>query len=238
MKNILITGGAKRIGAKIAYTISNLQFKKNLIIHYNSSHDEALKLKESLINKNTEVFLFQADFTKIEQIKNLIEFTRENFGFLNVLINNASIFQKNDFISADDSQFMNYLNVHLTATFLLSKFLLNSQNLQRDKIIINMLDERRSFNDKIQNYGNYFYYSMTKHMMFLMHQYLQKELGKSHNIKIYGILLSLVLPNSIDAEYFKKNHIEQKNIDEKLLRISEVIKEIFLNNPESKDFII
>ena len=101
-----------------------------------------------------------------------------------------------------------------------------------------MLDERRSDNEKIQNYGEYFYYSLTKHMMFVMHQYLQKEFEKSQNIKIYGLIMGLVLPNSTDIEYFKKNHIDQKNIDEKLYKISQILKNIFDDDIEVKDFYI
>ena len=235
--NILITGGAKRIGAKICEIIANFPYKKNIIIHYYRSHEEAFLLKESLVNENTDIFLFQADLTKIDGIKLLSQFIEENFDHLDILINNASIFQKDTFSNQkNDSRFMNYSNMHLTAPFFLSKFLINSQSNR--KIIINMLDERRSDNEKIQNYGEYFYYSLTKHMMFVMHQYLQKEFEKSQNIKIYGLIMGLVLPNSTDIEYFKKNHIDQKNIDEKLYKISQILKNIFDDDIEVKDFYI
>ncbi len=237
INNILITGGAKRIGKKISEMISKLPYTKNLIIHYNNSHNEALELKTSLENKNTNIYLYKADFTKIEEIESLLKFIKENFNQLNILINNASLFQKTPLKQTDNNNdFLNYSNIHTAAPFLLSKFLINSKSDK--KIIINMLDERRSSNKSICNYGEYFYYSMTKHMMFLMHQYLQKEFNQYNEIRIHGLIMSLILPNNTDIDFFKKNHIDEKISNTKISKILRIIKKILMNDLENKNFKI
>ena len=243
MRNILITGGAKRIGAEIIKMISCLPFKKNIIIHYHESRKEAEELKENFSNQWSNIFLFQADLTKYDQILSLIQFSKEVLSSIDILINNASIFQKDSFINDKDSHFMNYSNIHLTAPFLLTKFVMGSeaqdsrlQFSQKNKIIINMLDTRRCLNDNIKNYGEYFYYSMTKHMMFILHQYLQEEYRARQSIKIFGLMMNLILPNKNDAEYFEQNHTNKNHSNEKILEILKIVKEILMSDLESIDF--
>lgn len=236
MNTILITGGARRIGAEICKTIANLEFKKNLIIHYNNSHNEALELKSKLSSQNTAIHLFQADLTKENDLQSLIAFIKNNFGSINVLLNNASIFEKNHFL--DDINPSKYLDIHIKTPLLLSKLIIDNDRSNKDYIIINLLDEKRTSNKEIQNYGNYFYYSMTKHMMFILHQYLKKEISRYCNIKIYGLLLGLILSNDSDSEHFKKNNISQNIMEEKIIRIKEIIQSIFMQSPGNQDYFI
>jgi len=49
-KNALITGGAKRIGKKIALSLA--ENGCNVIIHYNSSEEEAIKVKKEAEKQN------------------------------------------------------------------------------------------------------------------------------------------------------------------------------------------
>ncbi len=250
MRNILITGGAKRIGAEIIKMISCFEFKKNIIIHYHQSQREAERLKENFSNQWSNIFLFQADLTKYNEILSLIQFSKERLNSIDILINNASIFQKDSFASDDDSYLTNYSNIHLTAPFLLAKFVMNSQVQesclqdsllqfsQKNKIILNMLDARRCSNDNIKNYGEYFYYSMTKHMMFILHQYLQKECMNNQSVRIFGLMMNLILPNKNDAEYFEQNQINTKSSNEKILEILKIMKEIFMGDLNSRDFEI
>lgn len=88
---ILITGGAKRVGAAIGRKLHAQG--ANLIVHYRSSLGEAQTLQRELNHKRADsVALVQADLLDIDRLSNLIEQAVNQFGKLDVLINNASSF--------------------------------------------------------------------------------------------------------------------------------------------------
>lgn len=90
-KVILITGGAKRVGAAICRRLHAQGAR--LIVHYRSSRDEAKALHDELTQKRSDsVALVQADLLDTELLPELIEKVVDRFGQLDVLINNASSF--------------------------------------------------------------------------------------------------------------------------------------------------
>ena len=60
-QKIIITGGATRIGAAIAESLSG--FSKEIVIQFNKSKISAEKLKKKLIENGTKVYLIKADLS-------------------------------------------------------------------------------------------------------------------------------------------------------------------------------
>ncbi|MDP1558696.1 MAG: pteridine reductase [Nitrosomonas sp.] len=90
-KVVLITGGAKRVGAAICRKLHARG--ANLIVHYRSSLEEALQLQTELNQiRSDSVALVQADLLDIMLLPDLIDKAAKRFGKLDVLINNASSF--------------------------------------------------------------------------------------------------------------------------------------------------
>ncbi|MGZ0018779.1 pteridine reductase [Nitrosomonas sp. wSCUT-2] len=90
-KVILVTGGAKRVGAAICRRLHAQG--AYLIVHYRSSLDEAKALSDELNRQRPEsVALAQADLLDTDLLPNLVEKAIKRFGHLDVLINNASSF--------------------------------------------------------------------------------------------------------------------------------------------------
>ncbi len=88
---ILITGGAKRVGAAICRRLHAQGAR--LVIHYRSSHAEAKALQYELNQQRSDsVALVQADLLDTDLLPDLIQKTIQRFGQLDVLINNASSF--------------------------------------------------------------------------------------------------------------------------------------------------
>ncbi|MEI8384360.1 MAG: pteridine reductase [Nitrosomonadaceae bacterium] len=90
-KVVLITAGAKRVGAAIC---RKLHLRgANLMVHYRSSLVEAQGLETELNQiRPGSVALVQADLLDISQMPRLISQTIQKFGKLDALINNASSF--------------------------------------------------------------------------------------------------------------------------------------------------
>lgn len=88
-KVVLITGGAKRVGAEITRALH--QQGANILLHYNTSATEALTLQSELNQlRPNSVVLAQANLLDIDTLPTLVNAATTHFGRLDVLINNAS----------------------------------------------------------------------------------------------------------------------------------------------------
>ena len=87
-KWILITGAAKRVGAKMAEVLHSNGF--NIVIHYNSSSETANILSAKLNQERTgSSIIIGGNLTDDSAIETLIPNVIEQTGRLDVLINNA-----------------------------------------------------------------------------------------------------------------------------------------------------
>ena len=90
-KVVLITGGAKRVGATICRRLHAAG--ANLMLHYRASAGEARLLQAELNHQRKDsVALIQADLLDLGKLPSLVEQTVQTFGKLDALINNASSF--------------------------------------------------------------------------------------------------------------------------------------------------
>jgi pteridine reductase len=90
-KTVLITGGAKRVGAAICRRLHAAG--ANLMLHYRRSAGEARLLQVELNHlRPGSVALIQADLLDIAKLPSLVEQTLASFGRLDGLVNNASSF--------------------------------------------------------------------------------------------------------------------------------------------------
>ena len=90
-KIVLITGGAKRVGAATCRLLHAQGAR--LMVHYRSSHDEAQALADELNHLRPDsCALVQGDLLEIDKLPRLVEATIKTYGRLDALINNASSF--------------------------------------------------------------------------------------------------------------------------------------------------
>jgi pteridine reductase len=90
-KTVLITGGAKRVGAAICRRLHGAG--ANLMLHYRASAGEARLLQAELNHtRPNSVSLIQADLLDLNKLPSVVEQTLQAFGGLDALVNNASTF--------------------------------------------------------------------------------------------------------------------------------------------------
>ena len=90
-KVVLITGGAKRVGAAICRRLHGAG--ANLMLHYRASAGEARLLQAELNHQRKDsVALIQADLLDLGKVPSLVDQTVQSFGRLDALINNAASF--------------------------------------------------------------------------------------------------------------------------------------------------
>jgi len=90
-KTVLVTGGARRVGAAICRRLHAAG--AGLVLHYRGSALEANALQAELnAQRGQSVSLLQADLLKLSAINKLVESAVEQFGHLDAIVNNASSF--------------------------------------------------------------------------------------------------------------------------------------------------
>jgi len=119
-KVILITGGAKRVGASICRLLH--AEGASLMIHYRSSTSEARALQAELnLQRANSVTIIQGDLLNLATLPNLVQETVKNFGRLDVLINNASSYYPTEIGEINDEQWEDLTGSNLKAPLFLSQ---------------------------------------------------------------------------------------------------------------------
>lgn len=187
-KTIIITGGSRGIGAGIVQLIAKEQ-KYNIVLNYNQSEEKAKKIQEELKKENIHIEIFKADVSKREEVKELIQFTLEKFGTIDVLINNAGIAQTKLFTDITDKDWNTMLQKNLTSVFYCSQEVLPTMIHNKNGCIINISSIWGMVGGSCE-----VHYSATKAGIIGMTKALAKELGPS-NIRVNSIA-----PGAIDTD--------------------------------------
>ena len=88
-RTCLVTGASKGIGRGIAEEIG--EHGANVVVNYRSSEDAAYEV-ERLINEGPgTAIVAQADVSKFDAVGAMVEAARNEFGTIDVLVNNAEI---------------------------------------------------------------------------------------------------------------------------------------------------
>lgn len=119
-KVILVTGGARRVGAAICCKLHAQG--ANLMVHYRSSQNDAQMLQQALEQDRPDsVELIQADLLNIDQLPDLIEETIRRFGKLDALVNNASSFFPTPIGQLSEEAWVDLIGSNLKAPLFLSQ---------------------------------------------------------------------------------------------------------------------
>lgn len=137
-KVILVTGGARRVGAAICRRLH--QSGANLMIHYHSSGNEARALQQELDGRRAgSVALIEADLLNLPALPGLIDDTVQRFGRLDVLINNASSFYPTALGEITGQDWDDLIGTNLKAPLFLSQAAAAHLKLSRG-CIVNIVD--------------------------------------------------------------------------------------------------
>ncbi|MBI5437502.1 MAG: pteridine reductase [Nitrosomonadales bacterium] len=137
-KTVLVTGGAKRVGAAICRRLHAAG--ASLAIHYRSSTQEALALRDELNALCPEsAAAFQSDLLDLNALPQLVSEVVERFGRLDALVNNASSFYATPLAEVDEQQWNDLLGTNLRAPLFLAQAAADELR-RRHGCIVNIAD--------------------------------------------------------------------------------------------------
>ncbi len=131
-----ITGGTAGIGKECALTLAKEGF--DIAINCRKAPEEYSELKQEVESHNVKCFLTQGDVSKYEDAERMAKEVMEEFGKIDVLLNNAGITKDNLLMRMKKEDFEDVINVNLVGTFNITKNVVPYMMKKRYGRIINM----------------------------------------------------------------------------------------------------
>ena len=177
-KSVLITGGAKRVGAAICRRLHAAG--ANLVIHYRSSRDEAAALAEELNRHRAgSARLAQADLLDTARLPSLVQAAIDAYGRLDVLVNNASSFFPTPVGHIDETAWNDLIGSNLKAPLFLSQAAARGLR-ETHGCVVNITDIHAE-----RPMGSYLVYSIAKAGLTALTRGLARELGPE--VRVNGV---------------------------------------------------
>ena len=189
-KCALVTGGAKGIGEAICRALAEGGY--NIAINYNSSYDEAVKLKESL-SSITDAEIFKADVSDSQQVNAMFDAVEKAFGGVDLLVNNAGIAQQVLFTDITDDMWQKMLGTNLTGAFNCCRRALPYMVNNKSGNIINIASMWGEVGASME-----VHYSAAKAGLIGLTKALAKEVGLS-GIRVNAVSPGVVLTDMMSA---------------------------------------
>ena len=167
---MLITGGAKRVGAAICRELH--AHGASLMIHYNKSQTEALGLQAELnLQRANSVAIIQGNLLNMAVLPILVDETINQFGRLDVLINNASSYYPTEIGTITEENWHDLMGSNLKAPMFLAQAA--SAELRKNHgCVVNITDMHIERPKK-----NYVVYSVAKAGLVTLTKSLAHELS-------------------------------------------------------------
>ena len=200
-KLVLVTGGARGIGAEICRAFAHEGYK--IAINYNSSEIQAVELKKEL-SPLTDVEIFKADISESAQVNSMFLNIEKSLGTVDVLVNNAGIAEQVLFTDITDEMWQRMINVNLTGAFNCSRAALKNMINNKSGKIINITSMWGEVGASME-----VHYSAAKAGVIGLTKALAKEVGLS-GVTVNAISPGVVLTDMM-AQFSDEDKASLKN---------------------------
>jgi pteridine reductase len=206
-KTVLITGGARRVGAAIARHLHGAG--ANLVVHYrNSAKDAEALIAELNASRPNSAVTTQADLLDVDRLPTLVELAVSRFGGLDVLVNNASTFYETPIGKVTPKAWDDLLGTNLKVPLFLSQAAAPALRMSNG-LILNIVDIHA-----LRPLRHYTVYCAAKAGLHMLTRSLAKELGPE--IRVNGISPGPVLWPEQGGDEKARAKIIQRTILQKM----------------------
>lgn len=184
-KTVLITGGSRGIGKAMVYKFAQAGY--NILLNFNKSEDISNQIASEL--KNVKVY--GANVADKMKVNNMINYAIDNFGKIDVLINNAGISSSGLFQDLPYEEWQRIMDVNLNGVFNCTQAVLPGMIERKSGKIINI--------SSIWGMVGASYevaYSTSKAAVIGMTKALAKEVGPS-NIQVNSIAPGIIMTDMV-----------------------------------------
>lgn len=198
----LVTGGAVRLGRAIVLAL--LSRGARVAFTYCSSETAARDLEEEATRRFGvgRVLALRCDVSSEADVDAAFAAADARFGRLDLLVNNAAIFERTPFADSDVASWQRHLDVNLTGTFLCARRAGDRMLAQGEGVIVNI-----GCPSGLRPWAGYIAYSVSKAGVLSLTQALAKALAPA--VRVNAILPGPVLPPEADDAEQRRRSLER-----------------------------
>lgn len=185
-KVAIVTGASKGIGASIAKRLASEG--ASVVVNYVNSKEGADRVVDAIVKDGGRAIAIQADVTKADDVDRLFVESKDAYGRLDALVNNAGVFEFQPLDTVDEPHFRRQFDLNVRAVLLTSQRALDYFD-QAGGSIVNL-----SSSVSIAPMAQSSVYAASKGAVDAMTRALSKELGAR------GIRVNAVSPGPTETE--------------------------------------
>lgn len=193
----VVTGASRGIGRAVALKLA--QLGANVAFNYHSSTEHALSLEKELTALGVKAKGSCVDIKDFEQVKSWIEATKNEFGTLDILINNAGVIRDKALMMMSPDDWHQVIETNLTGVFNATRASIVTFMKQKKGCIINM-----SSVSGVVGLPRQVNYSASKGGINAFTKALAKE------VAAFGVRVNAIAPGFIETEILSGFNEEQK----------------------------
>ncbi|WP_188641502.1 SDR family oxidoreductase [Blastomonas marina] len=207
--SVLVTGGAKRIGAQIVRRFAEAGW--HVVIHYGTSEEEAQALADELPSAE----IIQRDLANSGSAVQMIDELAERLPDWRVLVNCASVFERDSYDKVDPTIFEHAMHVNALAPVRMAEAFLEHAKSSAGRRVIQLTDQ------KLANPNpDFFSYTMSKHAVAAAMRMLAIA-HRGSDDRVYALAPGAILP-SHDQDEAETEVSHRMNLLERKTDITEV----------------
>lgn len=195
----LVTGAGKRIGRAIATDLAAGGWQ--VAVHYNSSQADAVALVKEIESAGGNAFALQGDLADAGVVERLVPACIDKFGRLDLLVNNASLFEHDDVDSLTQESWQNHIDINLRAPLFLSQGFAKALSKGAGGNIINIIDQR-----VWKLTPEFLSYTVSKSGLWTLTQTLAQALGPAIRVNAIGPGPTLANPRQSQEAFENQQH--------------------------------
>ncbi|MCK8515273.1 3-oxoacyl-[acyl-carrier-protein] reductase [Methylonatrum kenyense] len=201
-KTAIVTGGSRGIGRAIALELARLGAR--VAINYRSGSNEADKVVEELKALGTDAMAVQADISKKDEARGLVKQVEDQWGQVDVLVNNAGITRDRTLKKLTDDDWEDVINTNLNSVYYTVSAAMPGMMERKFGRIINI----SSFVGQAGNFGQT-NYSASKGGIIAFTKSAAQEVAR------YNVTVNAIAPGFTLTEMLAKvpDEIQQKILD-------------------------
>jgi NAD(P)-dependent dehydrogenase (short-subunit alcohol dehydrogenase family) len=176
-RTAVVTGSAVRVGRQICLDLADRG--ANLVVNYRSSAEAAAELVALIEDRGVHALAIQADVSQAEDVRRLSAEAAAEFGRVDVLVNNASIYPVTPFRDLTERQWDESIAVNLKGPFLCCLEFGRQMAAHGEGVIINISDWAVA-----RPYVDYLPYLTAKGGIITLTQALARELAPAVRVNV------------------------------------------------------
>ena len=187
-KTVLITGGSRGIGAATVRLFAELGAQ--VAFNYNKNKESADNLIKELAQHKTKLFCSRCNVADYPQVKNFVRATIEKFSKIDILINNAGIWEYGAIDTMSEENWKRTMKTNLDSVYYFTKEVV--LHMKAQKISGRIIHIASTAGQRGEAFHSH--YAASKGAIISMTKSLASELGA------HGILVNCVAPGWVDTD--------------------------------------